>query len=403
MSSTVKYYDSHTLKIDCGAISKKNLERILGDAILPLKNQLSNLGITLDTFHELKLVVNKEGMSLGKAFLWVRDPQLYNILIGLNADGTERVKTYPDPDWVEPASPIGSNIIDFSAPVVPSHISWSDLVDEEEENTRPMITAKLPPLLQFNEYMYSEDEKLLAKQIIDIEWRKDTLLLFYNKVITGETVDWTVSEQEYNRFIAQFVEDNIPETAVAKTINRYLQSLNDTQRVDINTLFETVAENVDPDDDTPLVDSHLIVIAGAYVGNVEDTQLKHVLTAKVYPAILNQNNDQKIISKLGKLAVKNKKGEYEVKIIPDEKIMKEKFDPYTTIKKFQENKGKIIEYPIYNFNPKSNVLSMTFFDRKGRDAQFALLMNRKIEYIDPKTGLSTVLNFAQGKNFGPKF
>ena len=46
MAEGVKYVDQHTLYVDCGAISKKNLDRILGDAILPLKAEMKKLNIT---------------------------------------------------------------------------------------------------------------------------------------------------------------------------------------------------------------------------------------------------------------------------------------------------------------------------------------------------------------------
>jgi len=397
MAEGVKYVDQHTLYVDCGAISKKNLDRILGDAILPLKAEMKKLNITLDTFHELKLVINKDGVSLGKAYLWVRDPQLYNILNGFNADGSPRTETYPDPDWIEPASPLDSNINDFT---IPKGVNWGELVDEEEEMQRPMKTVKLPPLLRFNEYEYSAEESKLAKDIIDSEWKKETLLLFYNKV-TFDKKDWYLAEQEYNKLIKYFEDDGVPATATAKAIDHILKRLNDDEGIDISSLAEDVTNIVDPDDDTPLLASQVITISGAWVTNVDDNQLKDVLTAKVYPAILDPEKDKAIIVKLGKLAVKNKQGKYEVKIIPEEKVMVDKFLPYTTTKEAKEKNGKVQKYPIYSFNAKSNVLSMNFFDRKGRDAQFALLMNRKINYVDPKTGLHTVLNFALGKNFHP--
>ena len=42
---------------------------------------------------------------------------------------------------------------------------------------------------------------------------------------------------------------------------------------------------------------------------------------------------------------------------------------------------------------------MSFFDRIGRDAKFVLLMNKKLEYIDPKTKLTVILMFMLGKKF----
>lgn len=397
MSTPPKYYDQHTLYVDCGAISKKNLDRILGDAIMPLKQELKNSGIKLDTFHELKLVINKDGVSLGKAYLWVSDPQLYNILNGKNPDGTDRTNTYPDPDWVEPASPIGGEIADFK---IPAGMNWAELVDEDEEQRAPMITVKLPALVQFNEFEYSTEEAKLAKEIIDNEWYRELLLAFYNQVKINDKKekDWHESEIRYNEFLDDFLKQGFPRTATLKAMENIITGLNGKE-IGYDKLYDTVENIVDENDDTPLLSGHKIQISGAYVLNVEDTQLKNVLTAKVYPAILDPIKNKAQISKLGKLAVRNKDGKYEVKIIPDEKTMVDKFLPYTSIKEAQEKNGKMIQYPIYNFNNKSNVLSMTFFDRRGRDAQFVLLMNKKIEYVDPKTGLVTVLNFALGKNF----
>jgi hypothetical protein len=399
MSVTTKFYDLHTLYVDCGAISKKNLDRILRDAIIPLKTQLNTLGIHLDTFHELKLVVNKEGISLGKAYLWVRDPQLYNILNGKNADGSERINTYADPDWIEPASPVDGGISDFK---IPEGTNWGDLVEEEEELQAPIITVKLPSLVQFNQYQYTEEETKLANSIILTSLYKDTLLYYYNQVYVSENKEaneaWYESEKFFNEFIKEFTDTDFSEYITLKTIETILKGYNG-RRVPYNILRDYVEDAIDENEDILDLTSHSIQISGAYVLNVEDAQLKNVLTAKVYPAILDPVKDKDLIGRLGKSAVRNREGKYEVKIIPEEKVMIDKFLPYTTIKEEKEKNGKVIKYPIYSFNPKSYVLSMTFFDRRGRDAQFALLMNKKIEYIDPKTKLPIVLNFAQGKNF----
>lgn len=53
---------------------------------------------------KINLVRKYTGQYLGHAFVRLTNPQLYYVLIGCNADGTERVEYISDPIWIKPGN-----------------------------------------------------------------------------------------------------------------------------------------------------------------------------------------------------------------------------------------------------------------------------------------------------------
>ena len=294
-----KYYDEHTLYVDSGAISQKKLETILNHAILPLQNKMTEVGIKLNTKHELKLVVNKEGINLGRAYLWVEDPQLYHILNGRNPDGSERIEEYQDPDWVPREGPA-----DFT---IPEGTNWGDL--DEDEDEPPIIRVKKPSLVQFDTYIYSEEEKKLTRKIVELELKNNALNEFYEKVvIQNYPQEWKNSATEFYKLLGSIkssynVEENIITQAIIKVLSSEIKidptDPSEEQTTLNEDFIEQIVASLNSIADPIVPNNHIISISGAYVLNVETDQLKNVLTAKVYPVILDEKNPihRKIINK----------------------------------------------------------------------------------------------------------
>src|SRR5213080_4719336 len=133
MAFVHKYYDQHTLYIESGAITEKKLDQILKDAFGKLKRNSELKKNKIGINYVMKIVTNKNGDLLGRAYLWVEDPQLYYILNGLNPNGSERIERRPNPNWNEDESY-----------QIPSGVKWGDIVEEE-----PEIIITKPSLIQF--------------------------------------------------------------------------------------------------------------------------------------------------------------------------------------------------------------------------------------------------------------
>ena len=360
MSFIHKYYDQHTLYIESGAITEKKLEQILKDAFAKLKKnqELKENKIKLNTNYVMKIVTNKNGNLLGRAYLWVEDPQLYYILNSRNPDGSERIERKPNPNWNE-----------FESYEIPPGVKWGDIIEEE-----PEILIIKPSLVQFSEYKYSESESEIAKSIIDNEIIKEIQLLFYSKLIKdGQQLSWDEAMIQFYGIL------NDPETGKSKyeTYKTIRFILSGVSNIELLDLIEQIGTFDYQFNEPNLPKSHIIKVSGAYVTEVDETKIKNILTARVYPG------------KNGKL------------IIPDRNTLINYFLPYTTKTEYLNKHGEHIEYPIYNYDTQRKIVSLTFFER-NRDAQFALLMNKKVEFYDPKGRTDLTLMFDLGKNFNAK-
>jgi hypothetical protein len=119
------YMFSFTGELDAGEIHTK-IKEALGDYI-------DNLEI------EINVVKNRDDVFLGYSFLWTPCPKTFNLLIGNNADGTERSGMKDDPDWVEPVIPV---------PELSEN--WGDEVEYQDKITCPKIPYTLEPLLDLD-------------------------------------------------------------------------------------------------------------------------------------------------------------------------------------------------------------------------------------------------------------
>jgi len=96
MSNT--YYDNHTLYIKCDCATVSQISEVLNEAI---KKYQTDNAINLNCSYRINLVKNKEGISLGVAFVFISNPEVYHMILGKNPDGTDRF-TYIDDqqkDW----------------------------------------------------------------------------------------------------------------------------------------------------------------------------------------------------------------------------------------------------------------------------------------------------------------
>ena len=83
-----------------------------GDIFLVI-NQALNPILKRDIKMEINVVKDRDEKPQGHSFLWTAELDVYNLLLKLNPDGTERVRYEEDPDWEEPDIDL-SKITDWS-------------------------------------------------------------------------------------------------------------------------------------------------------------------------------------------------------------------------------------------------------------------------------------------------
>jgi len=107
----------------------------------------------LDTNHVISLFVRANSQPIGKGSIWCRDRRFYNLLLGKNPDGSERVtfKVEPITDaWgsssskEEPSDDSPKVSSPFAAFMMPKGKSWGDEAAELESITKRIV---LPPLV----------------------------------------------------------------------------------------------------------------------------------------------------------------------------------------------------------------------------------------------------------------
>ena len=100
----------------------------------------------------------------GYSYIYVADQRFFNLLMGLNLNGSERCQKMYDPDWSPP--PVRKMASFYKADGV-TRRSWYYVDVEQKKYDReyfgPKIKIKLPPLLDFNDRKFAV--KLTEEQI----------------------------------------------------------------------------------------------------------------------------------------------------------------------------------------------------------------------------------------------
>ena len=146
LREATQVYDNHTLNLQTPNLTRDQV-------IEALEKLLQNIKEThkIATPYHINYVYrfNRDNGALehsGVCFVFVKDSRVYHMILGRNPDGTDRVETKPDPDWVPPTEKDIEVSFDFS-----SGMGWGDMMVELEqqtlEKTAPLIRIQLPSLV----------------------------------------------------------------------------------------------------------------------------------------------------------------------------------------------------------------------------------------------------------------
>lgn len=144
-----------------------------------IRDKLSSFGIENYNMY-INCVKNKNMENLGYSYGWISSEKAFNILVGLNEDGSERVEYLPDENWIEPET-------------VPDLVSsWAEETDKE----RPIIKKYLDPLIDF------EGEIIIKESFFINNYDRE------NTIYTKNINNSITKEQLYN-FFKQFDKDSL--------------------------------------------------------------------------------------------------------------------------------------------------------------------------------------------------
>jgi len=155
----------------------------------------------------VNVVENKEGIKYGHTYAWVSNDAVYNALIGLNFDGTERYEEKEDENWVEPEE-------DYDEAMERAGDNWALIGEIEQLYECPMIKVPLEPLVVPPGIKYTpEQQKELGTDeqygFIEIGPARVTIRHEENKInaLYSTCVPSWVNEQMLRNFFSKFSRD----------------------------------------------------------------------------------------------------------------------------------------------------------------------------------------------------
>ncbi len=268
-----KYYNSHILYVATGVALPFQVENCFAQLFQEVGEQPSS---------EINMVEAKQSL-VGYAYIWINNPEIFNLIIGKNSNGSDRIDHVDDPHWTPPHESLDEaiSLAKEKAANDGKSFSWADETEIEDSYDRPQIQCLLPPVVTLSGYDYTDDQR---KHLVELAKKN------------GEDVE-------------------IPTKG-------YLE------------------------------------VSPAYVTSPDDGHCHSILVARNIPSWVS------------------------------ERELKRRFalytsDPTTKFKRRVNRKDVTDTYPCVTIVNKSCRLAFVTFDPSTRDAQFALLMTRKVNFVNP--------------------
>lgn len=122
--------------------------------IREVSNASKKLKRRIDCDYQFNQVCNRDGKSLGHGYLWLSNSEVFNMAMGLNPDGSERVRIKIQGDSQQLAKELEEQLDVFIATPMGPNDSWAD-VQEQEDAIRAKYAIKevkepLVPLIKLD-------------------------------------------------------------------------------------------------------------------------------------------------------------------------------------------------------------------------------------------------------------
>lgn len=132
------------LFIQSGILDEEQIRNCIVDGIKQLNLKCDDQSLIIN------VVKNREGKHFGHTYCWVDDIQIYNALIGLNLDGTERFEEIEDESWEEPTVPLEEALEGIT--------DWGEEEEIRDRYDRPFIKKRLDPLVILPGVKYTDEQ-----------------------------------------------------------------------------------------------------------------------------------------------------------------------------------------------------------------------------------------------------
>lgn len=184
-----KIYDRYTLYIELGDATRSQLDRVLCDA-------LNKIGIKCH--YKINMIQNrKKGINL--AYVRVTDKTVYNILIGRNPDGSERVLYHDDPTFVPPSEPHEQYVDRMLEGIT----DWYEMDEIDNEANKlyecPKIKEQLDPLVEIIPYNKNKGFKIEPAYVYT---KSDE---YYSNIIMAFDVPEWITDKVIRPYFAGYV------------------------------------------------------------------------------------------------------------------------------------------------------------------------------------------------------
>jgi hypothetical protein len=342
-SDEVRYYNNHIIHVNCGVAYPEQLSSDIRRAV---KAASETVGRSIETSFKINIIIDRSGRRYGYGYIWFTNPEVYYMLLGKKPDGSENVQYREDPNWVPPPDAPASRSPEEEMTAFYGR-SWVDIMEEEERYTRPLLKIQLPPLMTLTEYQLDAQQKEI--------WRP----YFEGEILFDYKNDFT--KELHQELMAALPKIPLLTLLEMKAVSSDLQ-----QKIRTIMLAKAQAHGY-TFDGTSVVppDREKFKVAAAHVEESEPDVSHHILCGRYIPNWIT------------------------------EKSLKAIFTPYATDSVTQTRRkvnGEVITdtYPFVTINNKR--IAFITFDSRTRDAQFALLMTRKLELTHGTEKVTVVFN-----------
>ena len=180
--SLVYIYEKKFLYLDTFDFESEDVEKIIREKLAPFAEK------EYDIF--INCVKNKNMEKLGYSYGWISDERLFNILIGLNPDGTERIER----------KLIEKEIVEKDTDV------WADMVDDQEYEE-----VFLGPLVDFDQLITVQEAHVIQ------DYRKQNIL-FTENILAEKDSNKII--QFFNKFNNDKFQNKYPMVNIKKKKNK---------------------------------------------------------------------------------------------------------------------------------------------------------------------------------------
>lgn len=155
------YFDNHTTFItDLGPTTKEQLGQALATFFYKCEDVFKGTNREFWGRWRINIATNREGKSIGVAYVFFTKPEAYNAILGRNLDGSRRFKEEANPDYKEVNQSNSLEVIDFNTfDFIPSNMSWADMA-EDVSVPKTIKTRFDQPWVEFPVIRLTQDQKV---------------------------------------------------------------------------------------------------------------------------------------------------------------------------------------------------------------------------------------------------